>query len=236
MGVKDFLKEAFEDMKEYSGLNDSISEFKDTVKKFKQEVGIDLLKDFEYKADKNYLYVKAPSLSLKSMGGILAGNVSNIESFGSRYKIYDLNENIKYFSDYDISLILDRESITLYDSQKNKIGKVKEYAFSVGVPFFEKEVKKCCVYLKNNLICKLKKYESFGELCFETLEGDIRIKYDKNKPREFIITKNKEIARIYTPILKLKDEYVDKYLIEYEDTSNEEIILLTVLAIDIINI
>lgn len=229
MGLKDFLKEAFDEAKETSGFNDS-------VKNLKKELGIDILKDFKYSDNKNYLHVKVPSLSLKSMGGILAGNISNIENFGNTYRISDLKGDIKYLSDYDISLVLDKESITLYDSEKNKIGKVKEYPLSVGVPFFEKEVKKCGVYLKDRLICKLKKFESFGELGFETIEGSFYIKYDKRNPCEFIIRKNKKnIGKIYAPSFKLKDEFIDKYLIEYDDVLDEKIVLLMTLALDVIN-
>lgn len=66
------------------------------------------------------------------------------------------------------------------------------------MPLFEKEVQKCTVHIGNELLCKLKKYESFGELYFETLEGNIKIIYDKSNPHEFGIMKNhKKIAKIY---------------------------------------
>ena len=48
MGLKDFLKEAFDEAKETSGFNDS-------VKNLKKELGIDILKDFKY-SDNNILF------------------------------------------------------------------------------------------------------------------------------------------------------------------------------------
>lgn len=86
MGFKDFLKDAIEDIKEYSGFNDAI-------KDSKKILGIGLLKNFEYKENNLYLVVR------------------NTESFGKKYKIFDLKDNMKYFSDFDISFMMSKELI-----------------------------------------------------------------------------------------------------------------------------
>lgn len=229
LGLKSFFKEYIDDVKESSRYNDS-------VKKLKKSMGIGFMENFNYDSDMKYLIVQRPSYSIWAMGSLLAGNRSNIKEFGSTYKIYDKSRKLKYMSDYDISLIFDKESFTLYDSEKKKIGKVKEYLLSVGFPLFEKEVKKCSVFLQDDILCRLKKYESFGDTYFETLEGKISIKNQKSDENKFIIKiGNKIIGTIYSIPLKLKDGLVDRYLIEYKAVENETILALVSLALDIID-
>ena len=61
-------------------------------------------------------------------------------------KIVDGNGTLKYKSNAE-NTITDREILDLFDANGNKIGYVKEHLISTGVPLFEKEVKKCTVFL-----------------------------------------------------------------------------------------
>jgi len=134
---------------------------------------------------KNYLVIKTRSFSLgtglAATASILAGKVPNISGDMISYKIYDSNNELKYKSDDESAYMLvdfDRELLSLYDLDNKKIGTVKEWIISVGIPLFEKDVKKCTIKYGNKKICDLKKYVSFGDLEFESLEGDVEIETD----------------------------------------------------------
>lgn len=107
--------------------------------------GIKTLSEYKKKEDKNYMVFKTPSASVSTMINVFRDPYKAIEQFGSMYQFCDMEGNIKYISDFDTGLLIDRETVTLYDKDKKKYGKVKEYIISVGIPLFEKEVKKCSV-------------------------------------------------------------------------------------------
>lgn len=182
---------------------------------------------------KHCLVIKTKSYSLGSIVGLFTEESPELTDYLCRYQIFDVSGNIKYKSEAE-NTIVDREIIDLYDAVGNKIGYIKEHFFAVGVPLFEKDVKKCSVYLGTQKIAELKKYVSFGDLEFETLEGDVKITHDEGKTFK-IKYKNKLIATLLNVPLNLKDGYVDKFVMEYEDTSTEVEAVLLATAVDLIN-
>ena len=148
------------------------------------------------------------------------------------YQFFDMEGNIKYISDFDTGLLIDRETVTLYDKDKKKYGKVKEYIISVGIPLFEKEVKKCSVDFDKENICKLKKYKSFGELEFETLEGKVYLNcHDEEKKKYQIKKGNKIIAKVNELPPKFIDGLVETYIIQYDNIEDEKLITLMVVTL-----
>lgn len=184
-------------------------------------------------SQKHCLIIKAKSYSIGTMVGIFKGKDPDLTDYLGRYQIFDVSGNIKYKSAAE-NTIIDREIIDLYDATDHKIGYVKEHIISVGVPLLEKEVKKCSVYLGTHKIAELKKYVSFGDLEFDTLEGDVKITHNKGKTFK-IKYHNKLLATLLDMPLNLKDGYVDKFVMEYDDASTEVEAVLLAIAIDLIN-
>lgn len=182
---------------------------------------------------KHCLIIKAESCSLGTLVGLFTGKSSILADCLDRYQIFDSAGNIKYKSS-PANTIIDRGILDLYDAANHKIGYVREHIISVGVPLFEKEVKKCSVYLGTQKIAELKKYVSFGDLYFEALEGNVKITHNKGK--SFRITyRNKLIATLLEVPLNLKDGYADKFVMEYDDPAMEVEAVLLATAIDLIN-
>lgn len=179
------------------------------------------------------LIIKEKSYSLGTMVGAFTGKSPDLTDYLGRYQIFDADGNMKYKSVTE-NTIIDREILDLYDVADHKIGYVKEHIISVGVPLFEREVKKCSVYLGTQKIAELKKYILFGDLGFDTLEGSVKIIHNKGKTFK-IKYKNKLIATLLDVPLNLQDGYVDKFVMECDDPSMEVEAVLLATAIDLIN-
>lgn len=182
---------------------------------------------------KNYLVIKSKSYSIGTMVGFFTGKIPNMNDYLGRYQIVDGNGTLKYKSNAE-NTITDREILDLFDASGNKVGYVKEHLISTGIPLFEKEVKKCTVFLGKEKIALLKKYVSFGDLTFDVLEGNVKITHKEGK--EFKIHyKGKPVATLHDCPLNLKDGYADKFVMEYKDPADEVVAILLATAIDLIN-
>lgn len=192
-------------------------------------------------SQKNYLIIKARSFSVSSIAGMFKDKTPNTNDLLGRFQIVDKDGILKYKSEDKESSLLsdivdyDREFLNVYDSSNKKIGSVKEWLVSIGVPLLEKEVKKCTIKIGNEKFCDLKKYESFGDLEFDTLYGDIKVSH-KDKKDFTISHKGKKIAALHTVPINLKDGHADKFIIEYDDPEYEIIAVMVAIGIDIINV
>lgn len=182
---------------------------------------------------KNILIVKVRSFSVSTIVGLAKGKDPKTDDWSGRYCISDVDGNIKFRSNSEAA-ITDRDVLGVYDAYGKKVGTVKEWMVSVGVPLLEKDVKKCTVRLGNEKVCDLKKYTEFGSLHFQTLEGPVRINHMEGK--EFkVYHKEREVAELREVPVNLKDGYVDKYVVECADGANEVLVALLSIAIDMIN-
>lgn len=182
---------------------------------------------------KNFLVIKSKSYSIGTMVGLFTGKTPDMNDYLGRYQIVDGNGTLKYKSNAE-NTITDREILDLFDANGNKIGYVKKHLISTGVPLFEKEVKKCTVFLGKEKIALLKKYVSFGNLEFEVLEGSVKITHQEGKSFK-IQYKGKQVATLHDCPLNLKDGYADKFVMEYDNSEDEVIAILLATAIDLIN-
>ena len=195
-----------------------------------------------------YLIVKTKSISIgsiASLAGAVIGSAVGKTSFdkeiqkipidsGAHFLVYDEKKELLYYADCKSGDIIDREKVYLKDDEHNKVGYIKEWLMAVGDPFFERDVKKCTITLFDEKLCVLKKYHSTGsdEARYSVLDSNIAIAYRK----DMISLKRggKEIGIIHIIPFGLKDGYVDRYIIEYDDIQEEEICLLIALGFDII--
>ncbi len=205
----------------------------DLIEKLVKASGIKSLNDYMEMKENNYMVFKVPSATIGTIVNLFRNPDSVIEKFGSIYQFCDIKGKVKYISDFDTGLILDRDTVTLYDEKKRVYGKVKECLVSPRMPLFEKKVKKCNVNLEKNNLCKIKKRVLFGSLEFVTLEGKMYIEYVDEK--QFNIKKeNKTIAKVNELPLKLIDGLVERYIIEYENIEDEKIITLMIVTLYIL--
>ena len=236
MGIKNKLaKLAGENILEKISSSGSIDNMINSVMdKIDKNLGIGNANDYVKNVKSKYhLIIKSRSYSVGTIAGALTGVVLTDDLLG-RYQVYDGDGVLKYRSDAECNMT-NRDILDIYDAEDKRIGCVKEWLVSVGIPLFEKEVKKCTVKYAGNKICDLKKYVSFDGLEFEVLDGAVKIKYDDDGKEFTLNYKGKKIAQLHTVPIRLKDGYTDKFVMEYDSLENEAIAVLIAIAIDLIN-
>lgn len=203
------------------------------VNKIGKVNGQNKAEEYINKTEKRCLIIKAKSYTLGGMIGVLSGDPSYINDCNGKYQITDVSGAVIYKSLAD-NTITDREILNIYDKSGSKIGCVKEHLVSMGIPLLEKDVKKCSVFLRNEKIAELKKSICFGDLEFETLEGNVKILHQQG--RNFQVKyRGESILKLHDVPFNMKDGYAEKYVMEYENTTDEVVAVLLAIAIDLIN-
>ena len=208
---------------------------KESVVAVKKEAGLDKTSDqFIQKSKmKNVLIIKMRSYYVGTMAAALLGATSG--GGKGQYQIVTKEGEEVYVSDMETTLLTERDILSVYDmsDKKRKIGSIKQWVISGGVPLLEKEAKTCTVTLEKDKLCDLKKCVSFGDLQFETLEGraDVKIKSEGNYS---IYCKGKKIAELHELPMKLKDGFVDRYVLEYKEVKDQQVAVMMALAIDVV--
>lgn len=183
---------------------------------------------------KNQLVIKCRSFSITSVVNAFSGKIDNSNSAPISYRIYDCDGSLVYKCDSDKS-ILDQYTHNLYDSDNEIIGTISEPFIALSISLTEKDVKKCTVRLGPSKICELKKsIERITNIrYFETIDGDVKIScFDHDLIQ--IQYKGKLLAVLRPVSGVLKDDYVDRYVMEYDRMEDEVIGVLLALAVDII--
>ena len=213
--------------------------FKESVVAVKKEAGLDKTADKIVQKTKteNVLIVKMQSYSVGTMAKTLLG-VSGAAAVGGKcqYQITTKKGVEVFVSDMETTRLTDRDILTVYDTSngKRKIGTIKQWLISGGMPLFEKEAKTCTVTLENEKLCDLKKSVSFGDLQIEAFEGRIEIKI-KSNGNYSIYYKGKKIAELHELPMKLKDGFVDRYVIEYKEEKDKQVAVMIAIALDTVN-
>ena len=211
--------------------------FKESVAAVKKETGLDKTADKVIQKAKtdNVLIVKMQSYSVGTMAKTLLGVSGGATAVGnkSQYQITTKDGTEEFVSDMETTLLTDRDILTVYDTRngKTKIGTVKQWLISGGIPLFEKEAKTCTVTFGNEKLCDLKKCISFGDLQIEAFEGRIEIKI-KSNGNYSIYHKGKKIAELHELPMKLKDGFVDRYVLEYKEEKDKQVAVMMAIALD----
>ncbi|MBE6732576.1 MAG: hypothetical protein E7561_01080 [Ruminococcaceae bacterium] len=213
--------------------------FKESVAAVKKEAGLDKTanKIIQKAKTENVLIVKMQSYSVGTMAKTLLG-VSGAMAVGSKsqYQITTKDGTEEFASDMETTLLTDRDILTVYDTRngKTRIGTVKQWLISGGIPLFEKEAKTCTVTMGNEKLCDLKKCVSFGDLQIEAFDGRIEIKI-KSNGNFSIYHKGKKIAELHELPMKLKDGFVDRYVLEYKEEKDKQVAVMMAIALDTVN-
>ena len=183
---------------------------------------------------KNQLIIKRRSFSMDSVVSAFAGKFDNSNGTPISYRIYDCDGSLVYKCDSDKS-ILDQYIHNLYDSDNEKIGTISEPLVKLNISLIEKDVKKCAVYFESLKICELKKsIERISNIrYYESISGDVKITCCDHDLIQ-IQYKGRLVAVLRSVSGILKDDYVDKYIMEYDRLEDEVIGVLLALAVDII--
>ena len=216
---KDSLKKAIGEIKKEAGLDKNVDK---TIQNAKTE---------------NVLIVRTRSYSVGTMAVTLLGGVSATTSdYQWQYQVVTKEGTEVFTAKMETALVTDRDILTVYDMRNGgkKIGTVKQWLISVGIPLFEKETKKCTVTLEKEKVCDLKRCISFGDLEFETLDGDAEIKI-KSNGNYFISYKGRKIADLQELPLKLKDGFVDSYVLEYKEEKDKQLAVVMAIALNVLN-
>ena len=198
-----------------------------------QLTGMGTTEDYAKKVTTKYhLIIKSRSYSVGTLINAIKDIMPDTDDVYGAYRVYDPDGNLLYSSDSEDTLTM-RDVLTICDAHGKKIGSVKEWIMSVGVPLLEKDVKRCTVKMGREKICDLKKYKSFGDLYFECTEGSVDISHQDGN--EFQISYNgRRIAKLHTVPINLKNGYADKFVMEYDQKEDEAIAVMLAIAIDTI--
>lgn len=213
---------------------------KESVAAVKKEAGLDKTADKVMQKTKtdNVLIVRMRSYSVGTMAATLLGAAVGATAGGGKgqYQIITKDGEEMFVSDMETTFFTDRDILTVYDTSngKRKIGSVKQWLISGGVPLLEREAKTCTVTLEKDKLCDLKKCVSFGDLQFETLEGSAEVKI-KSEDNYSIYYKRKKIAELHELPMKLKDGFVDRYVLEYKEAKDIQVAVMMAIALDTVN-
>ena len=201
-----------------------------TINTLGKAAGMKSAKDFSKDKKKTYLYVKTESFTINTVAKVLNGK--DVKTHEDAYRVYDEKGKLKYTSTCDNNLIVDKDKVTIYNSQKEKMGYVREKYISVGIPLLEKDVKKCEVYLGKECVAKLKSYKQFKDKCYETLEGKLHISYSNDKIFEYKLKKGNKIISVANEVpINFVKGFTDRYVLEYRGTENTDEVLSVLLTI-----
>lgn len=213
---------------------------KESVAAVKKEAGLDKTAEKVIQKTKtdNVLIVRMRSYSVGTMAATLLGTAVGATAGGGKgqYQIVTKDGKEMFASDMETTFFTDRDILTVYDTSngKRKIGSVKQWLISGGVPLLEREAKTCTVTLEKDKLCDLKKCVSFGDLQFETLEGRAEVKI-KSEDNYSIYYKRKKIAELHELPMKLKDGFADRYVLEYKEAKDIQVAVMMAIALDTVN-
>lgn len=217
------------------------------IDSFKEKAGLKRTRETIIRKinSQNILIIRARSYSLGNvlsfMKNAIQRNIPKLiefasESVGAQFEVETQDGKRTFFANFENDGLTDRDILGVYEVNDGckKIGTVNQHLFSKSLSPFEKESNKCTVMLGRTKLCELKKYVSFGELKFETLSGSARVEA-KDEWEYSIYYKRKKIAELHEIPIKLKDEHVDKYVLEYVDEEYLHVAIMMAMAIENVN-
>ena len=192
--------------------------------------GVKNANDFPKNMKKKYLYVKTESFAINSIVKAIKGKDVNVHD--DAYRVYDDSGILKYTSKCDTDLMVDKDKVTIYNAQKEKLGYIRESYLAVGIPFLEKDVKKCEVFLGKECVAKLKSYKEFKTKYYETLEGKLHIAHSDEKMFEYKLKRGNKIIAVTNEVpISFVNGYTDRYVLEYRGTESDDEILSVLLTV-----
>lgn len=190
-----------------------------------------LTKDIIEKSEKNCLIIKTILETQKNILSITEGIFNKDSRFVEYYQITDCKGDIKYKGKYkyDYLPMLKKFKtdttmvIELYDSNNQKRGYIESVTY--------KNIKMCSVYNNDKRMLDIKRYEGSNEIDISLAEGNFKVDYNQLNTYE-IKVENKQIGKLYIVQTQKEENYLEKYVLEYEDEENEILGILLSMAID----
>lgn len=188
-------------------------------------------RDIIEKSEKNCLIIKTILEAQKNIFDRVNGALNKALNFAECYQIVDGGGNIRYKGKYKndyLNMLKNLKTntstvIELYDSNNQKRGYIESITY--------KNIKMCSVYNNDKRMLDIKKYEGYDEIDISLAEGNFKVDYNKLNTYE-IKVENELIGKLYITRTREEENYLEKYVLEYEDEENEILGILLSMAID----
>jgi len=210
-----------------------------TVNKIK-EIGIvlsgrSLASDIIKKSKNNCLIIEKIINPVTETKKLIKGITNKKYRFFDYYHVLDNNNNIKYIAKYKTftffrDLFNNSKKIELHDNNNEKIGYIEIKPFRNH----NKDIRMCYIYVNDKKIMNLKKYKKSSNIYASSEEEKFEINYNKLNSYSFKNNKGK-IGKVHITRPKEGNNYMEKYVVEYENEDNEILYVLISIGIDILN-
>lgn len=207
-----------------------------TINKISEITGMETSSNYQPKRN-NYLLIKTRSLSISSLTKLSKGVLPDVGESWGKHQVFDKYGNLKYSTELkDTSLIADiinydKDTLYIFDTNGKEIASLKEKLFTFAIPLLEKNAKRCVVQLNKKDLFDISKSDFLNSTSYSVECSDYSI---SNSEKIHIKKGNKVIAEIHDFAPTFKDDYIDNFIIEFDDEKEELPILLLGLAIDLL--
>lgn len=155
--------------------------------------------------------------------------------FFDYYHVLNKNNNIKYRAKYQLftfyrDFFKNSKIIELYDNNNVKKGYIEIRPFRNH----SKDIRMCYIYVDDKKVISLKKYKTSSNIYASLEDGDFEINYNKLNAYNYKC-KNKSIGKLHITLPKEESNYMEKYVVEYENKEDEILEVLISIGIDILN-
>lgn len=151
------------------------------------------------------------------------------------YHVLDNNNNIKYRAKFELftfyrDIKKNSKIIELFDSNNTKKGYIEIKPFRNQ----SKDIRMCYIYIDDKNAINLKKYKKSSNIYASLEDGNFEINYNKLNAYNYKC-KNKSIGKLHITLPKEENNYMEKYVVEYENKEDEILEVLISIGIDILN-
>lgn len=153
---------------------------------------------------------------------------SEEDKFLDYYHIFDNASNLKY-KIKNKYFILKSKVMRLYDDNNQEVGHIN----TKGLNNDNTDVKTCSIVTNDNKIINLKKYNDSGKIYAGIDQGNFNIEYHNFNTYEFKLN-NITIGKLHITQPKKNENYIEKYVLEYENKEDEILGILLSIAIDLL--
>jgi len=118
----------------------------------------------------------------------------------------------------------------IYDSNNNAIGFIKGYISKE----WSENVRNYSLYIGDNKILDIRKHEKFPDIHVDSGQEWFKVNFNKLNAYE-LNSKDGQVAKLNISRMEDKDNYTNKYALEYENMENEVLSVLFAMAVDRVN-
>ena len=194
--------------------------------------------DIVNKSNKNCLIIKSLLGTKQDVMSMVKGLFVKESELVEYYQIVDVNGDIKYKGKYKYLTLLesceDRDTLTieLCDKDNKVVGCIKDIKHK-NREWFDKNVRRCSIYISDKKICDFKKYEMSDDVHYSFEYSNYSVYDNKLNSYDFKFS-GKQIAKLHITQIKKDEKFFEQYVLEYQNEKDEIIGILLALALNTI--